>query len=102
MRKADLKLAKLREVITALQNGKEIDVEKVLGTGDEKAEKEWEDAMEEIMNEDRKWSESKKKNEEERVKFLAEQQEASPINAAQTQQATPHSNQSARPVPGFY
>ena len=40
-RKADAKLAVLKEVIEKLQRGEEVDVEKALGTGDEIQEREW-------------------------------------------------------------
>ena len=40
-RKADQKIELLREVIQRVQNGEDIDVEKLLGTGDPKAEEEW-------------------------------------------------------------
>lgn len=40
-RKADQKIELLREVIKRVQSGEDIDVEKLLGTGDPKAEDEW-------------------------------------------------------------
>ena len=42
-RRADAKLQLLREVISKLQNGENVDVEKILGTGDEVKEREWEE-----------------------------------------------------------
>lgn len=42
-RKADQKIALLREVLERLKRGEEVDVEKLLGTGDEEQEREWED-----------------------------------------------------------
>jgi hypothetical protein len=42
MRKADSRIAALREVIERLGRGEDVDVEAMLGTGDEKAEKDWE------------------------------------------------------------
>lgn len=42
-RKADAKIALLREVIGRVQKGEDVDVERLLGTGDEKEEKEWAD-----------------------------------------------------------
>lgn len=44
-RKADTKIALLKEVLEALGRGEEVDVEKVLGAGDEKEEKAWEEGM---------------------------------------------------------
>lgn len=40
-RKADQKIELLREVIQRVQNGENVDVEKLLGTGDPKMEEEW-------------------------------------------------------------
>jgi len=41
-RTAEAKIATLREVIQRVQNGEDVDVERMLGTGDPKQEKEWE------------------------------------------------------------
>ena len=43
MRQADSRIAVLREVIERLEKGEDVDVEKMLGTGDEKEEKGWEE-----------------------------------------------------------
>lgn len=40
-RKADAKISLLREVIERVQNGENVDVERILGTGDPQSEKEW-------------------------------------------------------------
>ena len=40
-RKADQKIELLREVIRRVQNGENVDVERLLGTGDPKMEEEW-------------------------------------------------------------
>lgn len=42
-RRADAKLELLKEVIQRLKNGEHVDVEKLLGTGDESKEREWEE-----------------------------------------------------------
>ena len=42
-RKADARIALLREVIGRVKNGEEVDVEALLGTGDPAREKEWEE-----------------------------------------------------------
>ena len=42
-RRADAKIGLLREVIERVQRGEEVDVERVLGTGDKESEREWED-----------------------------------------------------------
>jgi len=43
-RRADAKIRLLREVIERVQRGEEVDVERVLGTGDKESEREWEDS----------------------------------------------------------
>ena len=80
MRKAETKIAKLREVIEKLHKGEEVDVEKVLGTGDEAQELEWEEALREIENEDKMWQTSKRNRQEAKEREEAEEQQASPIN----------------------
>ncbi len=42
-RKADQKIALLKEVLEKVQRGEDVDVEKVLGSGDEEQEQEWSD-----------------------------------------------------------
>ena len=42
-RKADQKIATLREVLDKMHRGEKVDVEKALGTGDPEQEQEWED-----------------------------------------------------------
>lgn len=44
-RKADQKIALLKEVLDKIQRGEKVDVEKVLGTGDEQQEQEWKDGQ---------------------------------------------------------
>ncbi len=93
IRRAELKIEKLREVIEALQRGEEVDVEKTLGTGDEIQEREWEEALKEIENEDRVWQTNKQKRKEERARAREEAAReaskdiASPVNDAVEQHA---------------
>lgn len=42
-RKADAKITLLKEVLDKIRRGEEVDVDKVLGTGDEQQEQEWAD-----------------------------------------------------------
>jgi NAD/NADP transhydrogenase alpha subunit len=104
MRKAELKIAKLREVIEKLHKGEEVDVEKVLGTGDETQELEWEEALQEIENEDRMWQTNKQRRREAKAKQEAEEQEASPINdSSDKAYGVEHSTGApAQAPPGFY
>lgn len=107
MRKADLKLKKLREVVEKLQKGEAVDVEKALGTGDEVQEQEWEDALRELVEEDRVWQNNKKRAREESERLAQEEQDANPVNPSihKDQAATIDITPSAttpRPSPGFY
>ncbi|KAL1645407.1 hypothetical protein SLS58_003714 [Diplodia intermedia] len=52
-RKADAKIALLREVLEKVQRGEEVDVEHILGTGRAESERDWEEALKEIEDEDR-------------------------------------------------
>ena len=45
VRRADAKIGLLREVIERIQKGEKVDVEGLLGTGDERREREWEEGM---------------------------------------------------------
>jgi len=44
-RTTDAKIELLKEVIERVKSGEKVDVEKLLGTGDEAREKEWEEGM---------------------------------------------------------
>lgn len=48
MRRAEVRIGLLQEVVERLQKGEDVDVEKVLGTGDEAKEKGWEEAIRDI------------------------------------------------------
>ncbi|KAI1496718.1 hypothetical protein F5X99DRAFT_58478 [Biscogniauxia marginata] len=48
VRRADVRIGLLREVVEKLQKGEEVDVEKALGTGDVEKEREWEEVLKEI------------------------------------------------------
>lgn len=61
-RKTEAKLTVLRDVLKRVKNGEDVDVEKLLGTGDAEQEKEWEDVMNEIERTDM-LAEAKKKRE---------------------------------------
>jgi hypothetical protein len=54
-RSADAKIELLKEVIERVQKGENVDVEKLLGTGDEGKELEWEDGMFELKLSFRDW-----------------------------------------------
>ncbi|KIV85024.1 hypothetical protein PV11_00762 [Exophiala sideris] len=80
MRRADLKIEALRQVVEKLQRGEEVDVEKVLGTGDEIQEQEWEEALRELQEEDRVWQANARKRREDQERLAREEQDANPVN----------------------
>jgi hypothetical protein len=45
MRQAEVRIARLREVVERIQKGEDVDVEKALGTGEPQKEAEWEEGM---------------------------------------------------------
>ncbi|RMZ84589.1 hypothetical protein DV737_g1115, partial [Chaetothyriales sp. CBS 132003] len=98
MRRADLKLAQLREVVEKLHRGEEVDVEKALGTGDDAQELEWEEAMRELASEERRWQQSRQKAREEQARQEKEQQDADPVNDDSKAPPPPTAPQ----APGFY
>lgn len=67
-RKADAKIALLKEVLEKIRRGEEVDVDKVLGTGDEQQEQEWADVIKHIEEEDRAWEAKDRKREKRRLK----------------------------------
>lgn len=83
-RKADARLSVLREVIQRVKNGEDVDVEGLLGTGDPVQEKEWEEVMKEVEEEDTLWEQRKKRlaREQARRTAMEEKTRAADIDAA--------------------
>ncbi|KAI2618657.1 hypothetical protein GGS26DRAFT_346471 [Hypomontagnella submonticulosa] len=52
MRRSEVHIGLLREVVEKLQRGEEVNVEKTLGSGDAEKEKEWEEVLKEIERDD--------------------------------------------------
>jgi hypothetical protein len=48
-RQSDVRIGLLREVVEKLQKGEEVDVEKVLGTGDAQKEVEWQQGRSQVL-----------------------------------------------------
>jgi len=44
-RRAEARIGLLKEIIEKIQNGEEVDVEGLLGTGDKEREREWEEGI---------------------------------------------------------
>ncbi|KAI2642893.1 hypothetical protein GGS21DRAFT_197316 [Xylaria nigripes] len=52
MRRAEVRIELLREVVEKIQRGEEVDVERALGTGDAEKEAEWDEVIREIERDD--------------------------------------------------
>ncbi|KAL3481787.1 hypothetical protein BJX99DRAFT_218232 [Aspergillus californicus] len=64
-RRTDAKIRLLKEVIEKVKAGEQVDVEKLLGRGDDKLEREWEDVLREIEREDSLWHQKQKRGADE-------------------------------------
>ncbi|GES64121.1 hypothetical protein ATEIFO6365_0008019100 [Aspergillus terreus] len=62
-RTTDAKILLLREIIEKVKAGEKVDVERLLGTGDEAKEREWEEVLREIEEEDSLWHKKSKESE---------------------------------------
>ncbi|KAH8782931.1 hypothetical protein F5883DRAFT_404062 [Diaporthe sp. PMI_573] len=69
MRRSDVRIGLLREVVERVQNGEKVDVEKVLGAGDPEMEAEWEEVLNEIERDSA--SRSQKKQDKAKAKAPA-------------------------------
>ncbi|KAG5437068.1 hypothetical protein PCANB_001189 [Pneumocystis canis] len=56
----DAKISLLRDIIDRIQKGENVHISKELGTGIKEKEKEWSDVMQQIIEEDDRWQQSKK------------------------------------------
>ncbi|KAJ5100244.1 hypothetical protein N7456_006296 [Penicillium angulare] len=90
-RAADAKIELLREVIERVQSGEKVDVERLLGTGDEGKEREWEDVLREIEREDDLWQSKRSKE--------AKEKEAAEAEAETKMKSTSTHSREAVPVP---
>ncbi|KAH3986786.1 hypothetical protein HBI56_010030 [Parastagonospora nodorum] len=61
LRKAEAKIGLLREVVQRVQRGEDVDVEGVLGTGDEGREGEWAEILKDMENEEVLFQSKKKR-----------------------------------------
>ncbi|GAB7354361.1 hypothetical protein MBLNU459_g4868t1 [Dothideomycetes sp. NU459] len=111
-RRTDAKIALLRETIQRVKDGEDVDVEKILGTGDPEKEKEWEEVlpavMREIESEDTLWQAQKRKREQKAQSRETEQKPAKTISQVpvsriedQTTPTTATTSQTSK-APGFY
>ncbi|KAL4817779.1 hypothetical protein BDW67DRAFT_159116 [Aspergillus spinulosporus] len=75
LRSTDAKIRLLTEVIGKIQRGEGVDVEKMLGTGDARVEREWDEVLKEIEREDSLWHQKQKRAAEDKAKAEAPAQE---------------------------
>jgi len=99
-RKAEAKIALLREVIERVQKGEDVDVEGILGTGKPEQEQEWEEVMKEIETDQALWQTKQRKRAEKAQKKL--EQEAAQETAAKDTVAPAASDESTPRRPGWY
>lgn len=74
----------LREVIERVQNGEDVDVEKVLGTGEEGSEREWAEVLREVKEEEALFQ-SRKKRKALREEAAREEREQASVEEAHEQ-----------------
>lgn len=72
----------LREVIERVQNGEDVDVERVLGTGDEASEREWAEVLQEVRNEEALFQSRKKRKALREIAAKEEQEQVTVQEAA--------------------
>lgn len=101
-RKTDAKIALLRETIERVLRGENVDVERVLGTGDPEKEKEWEQVMQELESDNTLWkNKNKNKHEAAGKEAPAQQPPADESPKLVSQIPTPEPQTPAR-RPGFF
>lgn len=103
-RKAEAKIALLREVIERMQKGEDVDVKAMLGTGDPRHEKEWEEVMRELASDEGGWDSKRRKRVEYgqgKVEQKAPEGLSTRHETAPAQTESEHMKNSAR-RPGFY
>ncbi|KAL2205067.1 hypothetical protein CC79DRAFT_1370885 [Sarocladium strictum] len=82
MRQTEVRIGLLKEVVEKIQKGEDVDVEKMLGTGEPKKEADWEEVLKAIEKDDA----ARKASKAERAKRAAEAQQAkAELEAAATE-----------------
>lgn len=78
-RKTNAKLELLREVVQRVKDGEDVDVRKLLGTGEERAEREWEEVVRDLENAE--GIEERRRKREARVKAKADERKVREVSA---------------------
>lgn len=102
-RKTEAKIALLRETIDRVHRGEDVDVERVLGTGDPEKEQEWEQVMQELESDNILWKKKKGPQAQQQDETQAQAQQAPASESPKMVSQTPASE--PRPAarrPGFF
>lgn len=100
-RKTDAKIALLRETIQRVLDGEQVDVERILGTGDPEQEKEWEQVMRELESDNTLWQGKQRKREAAQQQAQVQQPPSEQTSKIVSQPLLPASESSPR-RPGFF
>ncbi|KAG9764728.1 hypothetical protein KCU73_g833, partial [Aureobasidium melanogenum] len=104
-RKTEAKIALLRETIDRVHRGEDVDVERVLGTGDPEKEKEWEQVMQELESDNVLWKKKRgpQTEQQDEAQAQAQAQQAPPVESPKMVTQVPTSEpQPAARRPGFF
>ncbi|KAK6001462.1 hypothetical protein QM012_002793 [Aureobasidium pullulans] len=102
-RKTEAKIALLRETIDRVHRGEDVDVERVLGTGDPEKEKEWEQVMQELESDNILWKKKKSPQAQQQDEAQAQTQQAPAVESSKMVTQIPTSEpQPAARRPGFF
>ncbi|CAD0112578.1 unnamed protein product [Aureobasidium uvarum] len=100
-RKTEAKIALLRETIDRVHRGEEVDVERVLGTGDPEKEQEWEQVMQELESDNILWKKKSPQTQQQDEAQAQTQQAANETPKMVSQAPTSEPAPAAR-RPGFF
>jgi hypothetical protein len=101
-RKTEAKIALLRETIERVHRGEDVDVERVLGTGDPEKEKEWDQVMQELESDNTLWKKKAPREPLQQEDVPAEAREAPPIETPKMVSQAPTSEPQPVRRPGFF
>jgi hypothetical protein len=102
-RKTEAKIALLRETIERVHRGEDVDVERVLGTGDSEKEKEWDQVMQELESDNTLWKKKAAREPQQQEEAQPEAREAPAIETCKMVSQNPTSDpQPAARRPGFF
>ncbi|KAG9845958.1 hypothetical protein KCU98_g6580, partial [Aureobasidium melanogenum] len=102
-RKTEAKIALLRETIDRVHRGEDVDVERVLGTGDPEKEKEWEQVMQELESDNILWKKKRGPQAQQQDEAQAQAQQAPTVESPKMVTQVPTSEpQPAARRPGFF